>query len=128
MTRCSNPRQAQWRDYGGRGITVCERWHVFGAFLEDMGERPPGRSLDRIDNNGNYEPSNCRWATSSEQRRNSRQRTAPITAWGRTLLAGEWARLCGIGRTTIEFRIYRLGWSPEEAVTTRPAFTGRKYR
>ena len=73
--RCRNPRSGQYAYYGGRGIAVCDRWNVFENFLSDMGERPAGRSIDRIDVNGNYEPSNCRWATASEQRRNQRPRT-----------------------------------------------------
>ena len=68
--RCRNENSSDYKYYGGRGITVCERWNDFLNFLADMGRAPIGRSLDRIDNDGNYEPSNCRWATGQEQRRN----------------------------------------------------------
>jgi hypothetical protein len=76
LMRCSNPHFAGWKDYGGRGIQVCDRWMQFENFLADMGQRPPGKSLDRINNDGNYEPSNCKWSTPKEQANNRRKRLA----------------------------------------------------
>jgi hypothetical protein len=74
IQRCTNPRNRDYPSYGARGITVCDRWHKFENFLADMGERPDGLSLDRIDNDGNYEPGNCHWATPVQQANNRRPR------------------------------------------------------
>ncbi len=77
IQRCSNQKHPRWSDYGGRGIIVCDRWRSFINFLADMGERPsPDLTLDRIDNDGGYEPGNCRWATRSQQQYNRRPRKA----------------------------------------------------
>lgn len=73
LTRCRNRRFKQWADYGGRGITVCERWLEFSNFLEDMGQRLLGLTLERIDNDKGYEPGNCKWATRHDQRMNQRR-------------------------------------------------------
>lgn len=72
VDRCTNPKNKRWLRYGGRGIKVCDRWRSFAAFLADMGERPEGKTIDRENNDGDYEPGNCKWSTAAEQNRNTR--------------------------------------------------------
>lgn len=94
--RCKNPKSQRFSDYGGRGITVCERWESFSAFVDDMGDRPSsGHSVDRIDVNGHYEPSNCRWATQLEQA-NNRRNTVWLEFQGEKLSLTQWARRFGV--------------------------------
>lgn len=118
IQRCTATKWRRYADYGGRGIRVCERWmSSFEAFLEDMGARPtPHHSLDRIDNNGNYEPGNCRWATRKEQYRNRRSNHV-VTVGNTTAVLSDWAAAAGINKVTLRSRLKR-GWSPEMAVAT----------
>lgn len=117
--RCNNPNNDGFYLYGGRGIKVCQRWmDSFEAFYHDMGERPSSRhQIDRIDSNGNYEPGNCRWATSAEQLRNTR-RTRLLTFNGRTQCLADWATEVRIDKRTLQHRIVKFGWSVDEALTT----------
>lgn len=106
QTRCYNKKRSCYRHYGGRGISVCDRWMKFENFLEDMGERPLNMTLDRIDNNGNYSPENCRWATYSEQSRNKRNNRL-IEIEGVTKTLKDWSDLCEMTSTGIMFRVER---------------------
>lgn len=117
-TRCSNPNNRDYPNYGGRGIRVCPQWESsFEAFLSDIGEPPgPEYSLDRIDPEGNYEPGNVRWANSKEQRYNQRVPVKTITFEGMTKTVGEWAEYLGIKRVTLAYRL-RNGWSIPDALT-----------
>ena len=115
LTRCRNPKQQNYHLYGGRGITVCRRWEKFECFLLDMGEKPKGMTLDRIDNSGNYEPKNCRWTSLKTQARNKRNNRW-ITAFDETKTLAEWAEVTGINATTIAQRIDVYGWQVERAL------------
>lgn len=118
--RCINPSASGYHRYGGRGIRICDRWSSFLLFLGDMGPRPsPKHSVDRIDNEGHYEPANCRWATHREQCRNT-SRSKPIEAFGAVRILEEWSELTGVNAGTIRARL-RRGWSPENAVSGRAA-------
>ena len=121
--RCQNPKNPKYPVYGGRGITVCESWQTFANFYADMGDCPAKHSIDRIDNDGNYEPSNCRWATDGQQGSNKSTNTN-LTFNGKTMTVSEWAREIGIHHTTILQRIYRSGWCVEKALT-EPVHLGR---
>lgn len=115
IQRCTNKNNKKWPRYGGRGITVCERWRKFENFLADMGERPEGTSIDRIDNDGNYEPGNCRWATQKQQG-NNRGNNIRVIVSGKEVTASEASRMMGADRATVARRI-RSGWSVEDSVS-----------
>jgi hypothetical protein len=118
LARCTNPNALHWRHYGGRGIKVCENWRNFEAFLLDMGEVPSSKhSIDRINNDGDYCPENCRWATQKQQVGNTR-RARLLTFDGKTRCLSEWAEITKIGARTLGTRLNRLGWSIEDALTT----------
>jgi len=116
IDRCRNDRSG---NYGKRGIKVCESWlESFDNFYADMGEPPTVKhSIDRKDVNGDYEPSNCRWATRTTQARNTRHNTV-ITFQGESRLLVEWSEITGIKPATICVRLYKLGWSIEKTLTT----------
>ena len=114
--RCENTKNWKWKSYGGRGITVCPRWRKFENFLLDMGLKPVGTSLDRINNDGNYEPSNCRWATKVQQQNNTRYNRLLI--WNKqTRTLSEWARYAHLTPKVIARRL-QAGWTLDHTMTT----------
>lgn len=120
LNRCRNPNVERFPRYGGRGIKVCKRWFRYENFLRDMERAPtPKHSLDRIDNNGDYTPKNCRWATNSEQILNS-NKARFITFNNETHNIGEWAKITGINRQTIQMRIDHYSWSIQKSLTIKP--------
>lgn len=123
--RCNDVDDKDYANYGGRGITVCERWNnSFAAFFQDMGERPEGHTIDRINNNGNYEPGNCRWAKVKTQSNNTRKNYY-VEYMGRVQTAKQWAEeLKIVEYKTLLYRL-RTGWDTHEAMTT-PSTIKRK--
>lgn len=126
IQRCTRPTDSNYHNYGGRGIKVCRRWRdSFEAFYEDMGPRPSKEhSLDRIDNDGNYEPTNCRWATITEQGNNRRTNNL-ITYQGRTMNIAQWSQVTGISISNLCKRI-QAGW-PVERALTEPVSRGKRW-
>lgn len=115
--RCTNQNDTAYSNYGGRGIKVCDAWMEFEAFYNDMGDPPEGGTLDRIDNNGDYEPGNCRWATTTEQSRNRRSNVL-LTVDGETKLLIEWSEISGTSCGVIRKRM-KNGWNDKESVFGR---------
>ena len=116
ITRCTNVSVKSYQDYGARGISVCTRWLVFENFLADMGEKPPGMSIERMDNEKSYEPDNCKWATKIEQARNTRANRF-ITYEGKRMTQVEFSEVIGQKRATVSYRM-RAGWTPEQIANT----------
>ena len=112
--RCLQPGHMHFMYYGGKGINVCERWMTYTNFLADLGPRPEGASLDRIDNMKNYEPSNCRWATRTEQNRNSSHNQL-VTLGRVTRCLSEWCELLDMNYHRVYARLFRLKWSVVDA-------------
>lgn len=115
-TRCLNIKRKTWKNYGGRGISMDPRWNDFSCFLEDMGERPPGTTLDRVDNNGDYSKENCRWATWREQA-NNRRSSILINYNNKIQTMTEWCRELNMPVPTFFGRL-KKGWSIEKVIET----------
>ena len=115
LSRCYNPKNSSYHRYGKRGIEVCERWHKFEYFLADMGLQPKNHSIERKNNNGDYEPTNCEWIPQTRQALN-RRNTVLINFQGKTLTATDWEKITGIKRNTIRQR-FRRGMSVERVLS-----------
>ena len=120
MRRCYEENCKSYKDYGGRGIKVCSRWHEFKNFLEDMGERPPNLTIERIDNFGNYAPGNCKWIPKAEQNVNQRSnRVVEINGIKKPLVV--WCRDLKLNYYTVHSRITKLKWEVSEALELQDA-------
>ena len=120
---CTNPKASSYDRYGAKGINVCDHWRAFANFYADMGDRPEGMSIDRINSSGDYEPGNCQWSTPTEQNRN-RSSNRMETLWGKTQSLADWADELNIDYQLVHRRI-RDGWNVQTALTT-PSAKGRK--
>lgn len=116
ITRCTDPKHDGYHRYGGSGITVCERWEIYLNFYEDMGERPEGTTLDRLDNKKGYEPGNCRWAN-LETQNNNRRDNVYLEYNGKRQTMKQWAKELGLSYTMIQQRV-EYGWAVEKILTT----------
>lgn len=123
-SRCRNPNREAYANYGGRGITMCAEWEKFENFYRDMGPRPEGMSLDRIDNNLGYTPANCRWADRRTQSRNRRAKLVEVDGVAKPLW--QWSEQTGISISTLWARIESRGWSADKAIKTPLQRQGRK--
>lgn len=126
VQRCTNSNNTAWSSYGGRGITVCDRWQTFENFYADMGDRPDGMTLERSDNNKGYEPGNVYWASRLTQG-NNRRTNVYLTLSGETKTIAEWGRSTGLGKAVIGRRV-KLGWPVWKALTTPIQDTGKRRR
>ena len=115
IARCNNKNNKTWNHYGKRGIKVCKRWLIFENFLKDMGVRPAGKSIERINNDGDYKPSNCKWATPKEQALN-RRGTRWVSFGGKRLCIKDWGNLLGVGHSMLRYRLNH-GWTIRDALT-----------
>ena len=122
ISRCTNPVMSNYKNYGGRGITVCDRWRSFENFCADMGERPDGMSIERLDGNKGYEPDNCVWATKAIQSRN-RRNSRKLEMDGVTKNITDWAKEYGIAYSVVHYRLSR-GMTLKAALTT-PIFKAK---
>mgnify|MGYP000444510387 CR=1 FL=1 len=114
VARCCIPSATGFAKYGGRGIKLCARWYIFENFLDDMGECPTGLSIDRMDVDGDYEPSNCRWVTTTEQSRNT-SRTRYVIVGDAKRVARDVAKENGISEAAFKRRLYMYRWTIEES-------------
>lgn len=124
--RCRNPKAQNYKHYGGRGITVCDRWQEFSAFIEDMGERPEGMTLERQDVNGNYEPGNCIWIPAKEQPNNTR-RSIMVEIDGQAVCLKVARAMRGLPYNLVRDRVRTLGWSIERAMSEPKKINGNTY-